>query len=42
MDEERARDLLALIEALEDSDDVQAVHSNFEVAEDVMQRLSSG
>ncbi|MFM8678787.1 MAG: YebC/PmpR family DNA-binding transcriptional regulator [Alphaproteobacteria bacterium] len=42
MEEEGARDLLALVEALEDSDDVQAVHSNLEVAEDVMQRLSSG
>ena len=31
----------ALIEALEDSDDVQAVHANFDVPEDVMQRLSA-
>jgi transcriptional/translational regulatory protein YebC/TACO1 len=36
-----ARDLFGLIEALEDSDDVQAVHANFDVADDVMQRLSA-
>lgn len=40
--EEAARDLFALIEALEDSDDVQAVHANFDVADDVMQRLAAG
>jgi YebC/PmpR family DNA-binding regulatory protein len=35
-----ARDLFALIEALEDSDDVQAVHANFDVSEDLVQILS--
>ena len=39
--EEAAKDVLALVEALEDSDDVQAVHANFDVPEDVMQRLSA-
>jgi transcriptional/translational regulatory protein YebC/TACO1 len=29
-----------LIEALEDSDDVQAVHANFDVSEDLVQILS--
>ena len=38
---EPARELFALIEALEDSDDVQAVTANFDVAEDVMRKLSS-
>jgi YebC/PmpR family DNA-binding regulatory protein len=42
MAEEAAKDLFALIEALEDSDDVQAVHANFDIADDVMQRLSVG
>ncbi len=41
IDEPTARDLFALIEALEDSDDVQAVHANYDVAEDIMQRLSA-
>ena len=41
VDEEGAKDVFDLIEALEDSDDVQAVHSNFDVPEDVMQRLSA-
>ena len=41
IEEATARDLFALIEALEDSDDVQAVHANYDLAEDVMQRLSA-
>ena len=40
VNEEGAKDVFALIEALEDSDDVQAVHANFDVPDDVMQRLS--
>jgi YebC/PmpR family DNA-binding regulatory protein len=39
--EEAAKDVFSLVEALEDSDDVQAVHANFDVPEDVMQRLSA-
>jgi YebC/PmpR family DNA-binding regulatory protein len=38
---EPAKDVFALIEALEDSDDVQAVTANFDVAEDVLRRLSA-
>lgn len=37
-----AERMLKLIEALEDHDDVQAVHSNFEVSEEDMARLSEG
>jgi YebC/PmpR family DNA-binding regulatory protein len=32
----QARSVLALVEALEDNDDVQAVHANFDIPEDVM------
>jgi transcriptional/translational regulatory protein YebC/TACO1 len=41
LDEERARDVLKLVDALDESDDVQTVYANFEVAEAVMQRLSA-
>ena len=37
--QEQAKDLIDLIEALEDSDDVQNVFSNFEMDEQVMARL---
>ena len=40
-DEEQARALLKLIEALEDNDDVQEVFSNFEVSESLMTALSA-
>ena len=36
-----ADSLLKLLEALEDSDDVQNVYANFEMADDVLQRLSA-
>ncbi|TAL31384.1 MAG: YebC/PmpR family DNA-binding transcriptional regulator [Alphaproteobacteria bacterium] len=39
--QEQAKDLLDLIEALEDSDDVQNVFANFEVDDAVMERLAS-
>jgi YebC/PmpR family DNA-binding regulatory protein len=39
LDQEQAQELFDLIEALEDSDDVQKVFSNFEVDEGVMERL---
>jgi len=39
--QEEAQELLALIESLEDSDDVQNVYSNFEVDDAVMERLAS-
>ena len=41
IDEETATTLFKLLDALEDSDDVQNVYANFEVAEDVMARLSA-
>ena len=36
-----ADSLLKLLETLEDSDDVQSVYANFEMADDVLQRLSA-
>jgi YebC/PmpR family DNA-binding regulatory protein len=41
IDEETAVTLFRLFETLEDSDDVQNVYANFEVAEDVMARLGA-
>jgi YebC/PmpR family DNA-binding regulatory protein len=38
---EAADDLLKLLESLEDSDDVQNVYANFEMADDVLARLSA-
>jgi YebC/PmpR family DNA-binding regulatory protein len=37
-----ARSVLALIDALEDNDDVQAVHANFDIADDVFAALEVG
>jgi YebC/PmpR family DNA-binding regulatory protein len=41
MEEDQARTLLKLLEALDDNDDVQRVAANFEIADDVMQRLTA-
>ncbi len=41
LDGETAEALFKLLEALEDSDDVQNVYANFEVSDDVMARLSA-
>ncbi|HZV20670.1 MAG TPA: YebC/PmpR family DNA-binding transcriptional regulator [Hyphomicrobiales bacterium] len=41
VDEEKGEKLLKLIEALEDSDDVQAVYANFDMSEKVMERMSA-
>jgi len=41
LDEDRARTLLKLIDALEDSDDVQNVYANFDIPDSVMARLSA-
>ncbi len=41
VDEETARTIIKLIEALEDHDDVQRVASNFEVSDEVLARLSA-
>jgi YebC/PmpR family DNA-binding regulatory protein len=40
VDEAQAGKLMRLIEALEDSDDVSAVHANFDVAADVLERVA--
>jgi YebC/PmpR family DNA-binding regulatory protein len=41
VDEDKARTLMNLIEALEDSDDVQSVASNLEISDDIMEKLSA-
>lgn len=41
VDEEQAKNLLKMVEALEDNDDVQEVFSNFEVSDDIIQKLSA-
>ena len=38
--EEQARSLFRLIEALEDNDDVSAVHANYDVPSEVMERVA--
>jgi YebC/PmpR family DNA-binding regulatory protein len=40
LDEDKAAAVLKLIDLLEDDDDVQNVYANFEISEDVMQKLS--
>ena len=37
-----SRKVLALLEGLEDHDDVQKVHSNFDVAPEVLEKLQAG
>lgn len=41
LDEDGARKIFKLIDALEDSDDVQNVYANFDIPESVMSRLSA-
>ena len=41
VDDETAEKLLKLIEALDDSDDVQNVYANFEVSDALMQKMSA-
>ena len=38
-DEETARTLLKLLDTLEDNDDVQRVQANFEISDELMERL---
>jgi YebC/PmpR family DNA-binding regulatory protein len=40
VEEAQARRLMSLIEALEDNDDVSAVHANFDVSADVLERVA--
>ena len=39
LDEDQARKVFRLIEAIEDSDDVQEVYANYSVSDDVMEKL---
>jgi transcriptional/translational regulatory protein YebC/TACO1 len=39
LDEEHAKRVLRLIEALEDSDDVQDVYANYSVSDEIMEKL---
>jgi transcriptional/translational regulatory protein YebC/TACO1 len=39
LDEENAKKVFRLIEALEDSDDVQDVYANYSVSDDIMEKL---
>ena len=39
LDEDGARKVFRLIEALEDSDDVQNVYANFDVTDEVMEAV---
>ena len=41
LDEDKAASMMKLIAALEDDDDVQAVYSNFEVSDEVMEKLTA-
>ncbi len=41
VDEEHVRTLINLIEALEEDDDVQAVHANFDVDAEVLERMAA-
>ena len=40
IDEAQAGKLMRLIEGLEDNDDVDAVHANFDVSADVLERVA--
>ncbi|HWN60891.1 MAG TPA: YebC/PmpR family DNA-binding transcriptional regulator, partial [Streptosporangiaceae bacterium] len=39
LDEEHAKRVFRLIEALEDSDDVQDVYANYSVSDEIMEKL---
>jgi transcriptional/translational regulatory protein YebC/TACO1 len=39
LDEDHARRVFKLIDALEDSDDVQDVYANYNVSDDIMEKL---
>ncbi|MEV4103750.1 YebC/PmpR family DNA-binding transcriptional regulator [Nonomuraea sp. NPDC049649] len=41
LDEDTARKVFRLIEALEDSDDVQNVYSNFDVSDEIMEKIDA-
>jgi len=39
LDEENAKKVFRLVEALEDSDDVQDVYANYSVSDDIMEKI---
>ena len=39
MDEDGALQLFRMLEALEDSDDVQNVYANFDISDDIMEKI---
>jgi YebC/PmpR family DNA-binding regulatory protein len=41
LDEDMARKILKMMDLLEDHDDVQKVYANFDISEDILQKLSS-
>ena len=41
LDEDKASTMLKLVSALEDDDDVQAVYANFEVSDEIMEKLTA-
>jgi transcriptional/translational regulatory protein YebC/TACO1 len=41
LDEDQARKVLRMIDALEDSDDVQDVYANFNVSDEIMEKLDA-
>jgi transcriptional/translational regulatory protein YebC/TACO1 len=41
LDEDKASIMLKLVSALDDDDDVQAVYSNFEMSDEVMEKLTA-
>ncbi|MDH3793185.1 MAG: YebC/PmpR family DNA-binding transcriptional regulator, partial [Rhodospirillales bacterium] len=41
IDEDAAGSLLKLLDTLDDNDDVQQVSANFEIADDVLERLTA-
>jgi len=41
LDEAKAAAVLKLLDVLEDDDDVQSVYANFEIPDDIMQKLSA-
>jgi transcriptional/translational regulatory protein YebC/TACO1 len=40
-DEKTARAVLAIIDALEDNDDVQNVYSNYDIPDDIMEKIQA-
>ena len=42
VDEDKAPSLLKFLDILEDNDDVQSVFANFEITDEVMEKLAEG